>query len=262
MSRHRLLGCPIDSLTLDETVNDIIRRIRENRKPMQHCVVNTYKFLLMQRLPELKDIVHRCDMINADGQSVVWALQLLGRRVKERVAGIDLMEKLVERAAQENLSVYFFGSRLPIVEQVAKHYQKLYPTLRVAGYQHGYYRREGDEARFTAAIRDAKPDLLFVALDSPRKEYFLGKHLSHMNVPFSMGVGGSFDVIAGNIPRAPLWMQHNGLEWLWRLKQEPRRMFPRYLKSHTTFAWLLLKAYLTYRLNVLSKKLDVPLHNK
>jgi N-acetylglucosaminyldiphosphoundecaprenol N-acetyl-beta-D-mannosaminyltransferase len=255
MSRHRLLGCPIDPLSLGETVDEIIRRIRENRKPMQHCVVNTYKFLLMQRMPELRDIVHRCDFINADGQSAVWALHLLGRTIKERVTGIDLMDKLVARAAQENLSVYFFGSRPPVVAHVAKHYQQQHPSLRVAGYQHGYYRREGDEQRFTDAIRDAKPDILFVALDSPRKEFFLAKHLTEMQVPFSMGVGGSFDVIAGHIPRAPLWMQRNGLEWLWRLQQEPRRMFPRYFKSHTTFAWLLLKAYLAYQHSRLTEKL-------
>ena len=104
MERLHLLGCPVDSLSLNETVDTVIERIRARKKPMQHCVVNTFKFLLMQKDPYLRQVVQRCDIISADGQSVVWAMKLLGRPIKERVTGIDLMEKLVERAAKENIS--------------------------------------------------------------------------------------------------------------------------------------------------------------
>src|SRR5258708_809706 len=123
MPRTQLHNCPIDSLSLVETVDEIIARIRSSTKPLQHCVVNTYKFLLMERDPVLREIVHQCDIINADGQSVVWALKLLGRPIQERVTGIDLMEALVEKAAQEGLSVYFFGATLEVVNTVVRIYK-------------------------------------------------------------------------------------------------------------------------------------------
>jgi N-acetylglucosaminyldiphosphoundecaprenol N-acetyl-beta-D-mannosaminyltransferase len=241
MPRTQLHNCPIDSLSLQETVNEIVLRIRTETKPMQHCAVNTYKFLLMEKDPALKTIVHQCDFINADGQSVVWALMLLGRPIKERVTGIDLMEALIERAARENLSVYFFGARPAVLEKVVSWYRHLYPNLIITGSHHGYFRRAGDEAEILASIRIAKPDILFVALDSPRKEYWLGRNLKTLDTRFAMGVGGSFDVVAGMAMRAPLWMQRNGLEWFWRMKQEPRRMFMRYLRSHTHFLWIVFK---------------------
>jgi len=243
MARTHLLDCPIDSLSLQETVDEIIHRIRLG-KPMQHCVVNTFKFLLMHKDPILKSIVKNCDIINADGQSAVWALKLLRRPIKERVTGIDLMEALIERATRENLSVYFFGAKAPIVQSVFTLYKEKYPNLRIAGYHHGYFRRTGEEPLAVEKIRESRPDILFVALDSPRKEYWLGKYINELNVPFSMGVGGSFDVLAGHFPRAPRWMQDHGLEWAWRLKEDPRRMWKRYLKSHTLFGWLIFRELL------------------
>ena len=248
MARTYLLDCPIDSLSLKETVEEIIARLR-NGKPMQHCAVNTFKFLLMHKDPILKSIVKNCDIINADGQSAVWALKLLRRPIKERVTGIDLMDALVERAARENLSVYFFGAMPQVVERVVTIYRTMHPALRVAGHQHGYFRRAGEEQVAVQVIRQARPDMLFVALDSPRKEYWLGKYLRELNVPFSMGVGGSFDVMAGRFPRAPRWMQDWGMEWLWRLKLDPGRMWKRYLKSHTMFGWLILKELLSHPRN-------------
>lgn len=247
--RTHLLGCPIDSLSLNQTVEEIVRRIRTTSKPMQHCVVNTFKFLLMNRDPLLKVIVHNCDLINADGQSVVWALKLLGRPIAERVTGIDLMEALIGRATQEQLNVYFFGGRPDVLEKVISLYKHQYPTLVIAGYQHGYFRRAGEEEKIAERIREGHPHILFVALDSPRKEYWLARHLPELNIPFAMGVGGSFDIISGLYSRAPRWMQTHGLEWLWRLKQDPKRMWRRYVKSHSLFAWLLLKELIVNRRN-------------
>jgi N-acetylglucosaminyldiphosphoundecaprenol N-acetyl-beta-D-mannosaminyltransferase len=243
MSRTHLLNCPVDSLSLTETVDEIIHRIRLG-KPMQHCVVNTFKFLLMHKDPTLRSIVRNCDIINADGQSAVWALKILRRPIKERVTGIDLMEALIARAAREEISVYFFGAKPHVVQKVVEIYQEKYPNLRIAGFQHGYFRRSGEEPLAVQAIHNARPDILLVALDSPRKEYWLAKHLTELNVPFSMGVGGSFDVVVGQALRAPKWMQEAGLEWFWRMKQDPRRMWKRYLKSNTLFGWLILKELL------------------
>jgi N-acetylglucosaminyldiphosphoundecaprenol N-acetyl-beta-D-mannosaminyltransferase len=247
MSRTQLHNCPVDSFSLDETVDQVLSRLRVETTPMQHCVVNTYKFLLMERDPFLQSIVRNCNIINADGQSVVWALKLLGRPIKERVTGIDLMDALIRRASQEGLSVFFFGAKPEVVEKVVAAYRSQYPTLSIAGSLHGYYRRDGDEEKVLQAIREAKPDFLFVALDSPRKEYWLHKHLKSLNTRSAMGVGGSFDVMAGLVSRAPRWMQKNGLEWLWRMKQEPRRMFMRYLKSHSLFLWIVFKESLHRR---------------
>ena len=209
---------------------------------MQHCVVNTFKFLLMEQDPELRAIVHRCGLINADGQSVVWGLRFLGRPCPERVTGIDLMEQLVARAEKEKLSVYFLGATPDVLERVLVLYRQKYPTLRVAGSHHGYIAWDTfAETELADRVRAAQPDMLFVALDSPRKEYFLSRQLERMQVPFSMGVGGTFDVLAGRYPRAPRWMQNHGLEWVWRLSLDPLRMWKRYLMSHSLFLWIIAK---------------------
>lgn len=235
--RVALFGCAIDTLTMDQTVAAIDRRIRAGA-PTQHCVVNVSKVVLMRDDQRLREIVRSCAIVNADGQGIVWAARLLGVKLPERVAGIDLFVALLALADLRGYSLYLFGAQEEVVADVARIVREAAPGLTVAGSHSGYFRDAGDEAAMIVEIRALRPDILVVAMPSPRKEYWLDNNLEGLGVPFAMGVGGTFDVIAGRTRRAPLWMQRAGLEWSYRFAQEPRRLWRRYLLGNLRFAAL------------------------
>ena len=237
--RVNILGCSIDNMTMSETIEKIDELIKQGGVH-QHVVVNVDKLIKLRSNKKLRKIISNCDIINADGMPIVWVSSLFGSRIKERVTGIDLMENLIKHASQKGYRPFFFGARKPVVERVVQIYRNKYPELKIAGYRDGYWKldEEKDVAKF---IKDSKPDVLFVAISSPKKEVFLNKYLYYMKVPFVMGVGGSFDVIARVAKRAPKWMQDRGLEWLYRLVQEPKRMWKRYLIGNSIFVYKVIK---------------------
>lgn len=237
--RIEMMGCKVDNLSMEETLQTIEGFIRSGQ-PHQHVVVNVDKLVKASRDPELRQIINDCSLINADGMPVVWASRLLGKGLKERVAGVDLFESLMQRSAQKGWRVFLLGAREEVVSGVCNIYQKKYPGLPIAGYRNGYWKPE-EEAGVVEQIKAANADLLFVAISSPKKEQFLGKYQAEMKIPFAMGVGGTFDVAVGKVKRAPIWMQKSGLEWFYRFLQEPRRMFKRYFIDDMAFFWLLLR---------------------
>jgi N-acetylglucosaminyldiphosphoundecaprenol N-acetyl-beta-D-mannosaminyltransferase len=241
-----LLGCRIDNLTLAETVARVEDLVAA-RKPAQQVSINVDKVVQAARDPELRAFIAMCELSNADGMPVVWASRLLGQPLKERVAGIDLFEALMKRAAEKGWRVYLLGAKEKVVRATRALYEQRYPGIAIAGHRNGYWRPD-EEPAVVAAIRDCEPDLLFVALGSPAKERFLARWQHTMQVPFAMGVGGSFDVAAGLTQRAPQWMQRAGLEWFYRFLQEPRRMFPRYFVRDMAFFRMLLPEVLRRRL--------------
>jgi N-acetylglucosaminyldiphosphoundecaprenol N-acetyl-beta-D-mannosaminyltransferase len=238
--RITLMGCSIDNLSMEETLQTIEGFIHTG-KPHQHVVVNVDKLVKASRDPELRQIINDCALINVDGMPVVWASRLLGKPLKERVAGVDLFEALMRRAGEKGWRVFLLGAKEEVVSKVAATYQHKYPKLVLAGYRNGYWKGEAEEAQVVEQIRDARPDLLFVAISSPKKEQFLGRWQAEMKVPFAMGVGGTFDVAIGHVKRAPVWMQKSGLEWFYRFLQEPRRMFRRYFIEDMAFVRLFIK---------------------
>ena len=241
-SRITLLDCPIDNLSLEEALRRIETFVGE-RTPHQHIAVNVHKMVLAQRDLRLREILKQCELACADGQPVLWLARLLNKPLKARITGIDLMERLLELAAQRGYRVYFLGARTDVLTKVVDECKQRYSGLRVAGWSDGYWERE-EESRVVEDVRRKQPDILFVALGSPQKEFFIHAHRETLAVPFAMGVGGSFDVIAGKAKRAPLWMQHAGLEWSWRVLQEPGRMWKRYSRDGFVFAYLVLRALL------------------
>jgi N-acetylglucosaminyldiphosphoundecaprenol N-acetyl-beta-D-mannosaminyltransferase len=234
--RVDVLGCPVDALDMEGTVKRCLELI-ERRAGAQHVVVNAAKLVEADRNPRLAAIVRGCELVNADGQAVVWAARLLGRRLPERVAGIDLMHKLMDAAAERGLGVYVLGARDHVLTLALDRLRQRHPGLRVVGAHHGYFGAE-DEERIRQEIRTAAPEILFVAMSSPQKEYWLADNLQRLGVPLAMGVGGAVDVAAGVTRRAPVWMQRAGLEWVFRLIQEPRRLWRRYLTSNVRFLLL------------------------
>lgn len=237
--RVEFMGCFIDNLSMEETLQRIESLIRSGR-PHQHAVVNVDKVVKASRDPELRRIINECTLVNVDGMPLVWASRLLGKSLKERVTGVDLFQALVERAAEKGWRVFFLGAREEVVRAVKDLYAGKFPRLRLAGYRNGYWSPD-QEAEVVRLIAESRPQLLFVAMSSPKKEEFLSRYQAAMKVPFAMGVGGSFDVVVGEVKRAPRWMQQCGLEWFYRFLQEPGRMFRRYFIDDLYFFWLLFK---------------------
>ena len=158
----------------------------------------------------------------------------MGYQVPERVAGIDLMQELLRLANEKGYSVYFFGAKEEVLNDMLTIFKKDYPNLRVVGHRNGYFSAEEEEA-IQEDIREKNPDFVFVGITSPKKEYLIQKFMDNGVNSVFMGVGGSFDVLSGHIKRAPLWMQHAHLEWLFRVANEPRRLFKRYFVGNATF---------------------------
>jgi N-acetylglucosaminyldiphosphoundecaprenol N-acetyl-beta-D-mannosaminyltransferase len=234
--RAVVLGCVIDRVDMAEAAERCDQFVR-TRAGAQHMAINAAKVVAMRHDKALRGLVDRCELITADGQAVVWAAKLLGDPLPVRVAGIDLMLELLKLAERRGYCVYFLGARTDVLDQALARLRELHPQLEIAGYRDGYF-SVTEEAAVAAQIRDARPDMLFVAMPTPRKEYFLGRWGPVLDVPFSMGVGGAIDVVAGVTRRAPRVLQRLGLEWAFRLSQEPRRLLRRYLVTNLEFLGL------------------------
>jgi N-acetylglucosaminyldiphosphoundecaprenol N-acetyl-beta-D-mannosaminyltransferase len=237
MQRIEVLGCPMDVASMSETV-EAVRRGVAARRFTQHVVVNVAKLVHMRSDSELRESVHSCDIINIDGMGVVLGARFLGHTVPERVAGVDLFHELLAMSAQYNFPVFLLGAKEHVLALAVQKVQVQNPGLKIAGYHHGYF--WDDEAAMVETIRASGARLLFVAITSPKKENFINRWRDQLGVDFVMGVGGTFDVVAGQVKRAPQWMQKWGLEWLYRVIQEPGRMWKRYLTTNCMFAWLLI----------------------
>lgn len=235
----RLFGIPIRPVTMSEAVQEIDTAI-VTRRNVQIGVVNAAKIVNMHRDPGLRESVMNSDVIYADGMAVVWASRLLGKALPERVAGIDLMHSLMRLAHRKRYRVFCLGAKQPIVEEVVRVFQREYPEAEVVGARNGYF-TENEEQSVAEEVREAGADILFVAITSPKKERFMARWGEHMGVPIVHGVGGSFDVVAGLVKRAPTSWQKNGFEWLYRVLQEPRRLIRRYLVTNSMFLWLVLR---------------------
>jgi N-acetylglucosaminyldiphosphoundecaprenol N-acetyl-beta-D-mannosaminyltransferase len=237
--RVRICGIPVDALTMEQTLALIDRAIQD-KSPVHHVVVNAAKMVNAQKNAELKKSIVDCDIINADGKSIVWASRFLNCALPERVAGIDLMHNLVEMAAQKGYKIFLLGAEADVLQKVVDGYRSKYGDQLIAGFRNGYFKKD-EESELAQQIATSKADMLFVAVTSPKKEIFLNTYKHILNVPFIMGVGGSFDVIAGKTKRAPIWMQNIGMEWFYRVLQEPKRMWKRYLFGNSEFIYLIAK---------------------
>ena len=230
-----VLGVPVRATTEDRMVELCDEVIRAGSR-LAIGVVNAAKMVRMRSDPLLRESVLGSDVVLADGMSVVWASRLLGQPLPARVNGTNLFEKLLALAEARGYPVYFLGATQDVLDAMLERITARHPRLRIAGAQHGYFRDEDGEG-VAEAVAAAKPDMLFLGMTSPKKEVFMARHGPRMQVPICHGVGGSFDVLAGVVPRAPVSWQNAGLEWLFRLLQEPRRMWKRYLVTNSLFTF-------------------------
>jgi len=241
MPTQVLFGIPVEAATMSQVVQSVDAAI-SNRGSMDIGVVNAAKVVNMYRSKELSNSVLSSSVIYADGMSVVWASRILGKPLPERVAGIDLMHAILEQGNTRGYRVFCLGARQDVLDKVVRNFGAHYPGVTIVGARDGYF-AEDEEETVAREIRDAKPDVLFVAITSPKKENFMARWSDTMDVPVVHGVGGSFDVVAGVVARAPESWQRLGMEWLYRVKQEPGRLWKRYLVTNTLFLGIVIREY-------------------
>ena len=239
MARIKILNTYVDNLTMQETVKEVDKFI-QNKKPLHLIGVNADKINELKKNRRLKRIVNDCAIINADGVSLVWASKKLGKPLKERVAGIDLMLELLKLAEHKGYSVYFLGAKQQVIEQTVDEIKKKHPSLNIVGFRNGYF-SEKEWPEIADKLKKSGAQIVFVGITSPLKEYLI-EYLQNqkLNSVF-MGVGGSFDVISGNIKRAPRWVQKINMEWCYRMLQEPQRLAKRYIVGNWKFVLSVLR---------------------
>jgi exopolysaccharide biosynthesis WecB/TagA/CpsF family protein len=237
--KQLILGMPIDALTMDDVL-DRCRASLASRERTLIGVVNAAKMVRLRQDARLRDSLLECDVLLADGQSVVWASRLLRRPVPERVAGVDLFERLLELATRDGWSIYLLGARADVLATLQQRLAERFPALKIAGARDGYF-TDAQASTVAADIAHSGAHMLFLGMTSPKKEIFLGDYGETLGVPVLHGVGGSFDILAGITKRAPLLWQRLGLEWLYRVLQEPRRLWRRYFTTNATFIALVLR---------------------
>jgi len=217
----RILGIPFSVMGMDETVSYCEDLIRTGNA--HHVITANPEIVMLARKDEgLRNIIEGAQLVTCDGTGIVWASKYTDFSAKERVAGFDLTMRLLNLSAERGFSVYFVGAKPEIIKKAVENLQELLPALQVAGYHHGYF-RAGDEQKICDDIQDKQPTILFVAMGAPKQEFWIAEHLPQLNVSLALGIGGSLDVLAGAVKRAPLFWQKVRLEWLYRFIKQPSR---------------------------------------
>lgn len=239
-----ILGVPFDNITAAEAVELIDRMVASGRP---HYLATANVDFLVQALEdvELHRILFDAHLVLCDGTPLVWASHLLGNPLPQRVAGSDVVPLLLRIAAKKSYRVFFLGAAPDVVAQAVRNLERQYPDLIIAGYYSPPFKPllEMDHDEIKRRIAEAKPDLLFVGFGCPKQEKWIAMHYQSLGVPVSVGIGGTIDFLAGRLKRAPIWMQRTGTEWIYRMMQEPRRLFRRYAKDLWMFGWNILRQW-------------------
>jgi len=234
-----VFGVKINPLTKEDFLYIIQNGIKSGKRISQFGV-NSDTINTIVRNEEYKQLINKADLIHIDGMSVLWALRLFGYSVPERVATPDLADDVLALADREKMKVFLFGAKEEVLILCRQNIEKRYPNLDIVGSRNGYY-SPGEVNSIYNQINLAAPDILFLGMSSPQKELFYTSCGNNLKALYILGVGGFFDILSGIIKRAPLWMQKTGFEWLFRLIQEPKRLWKRYLIGIFQFLWLTTK---------------------
>lgn len=218
--KEEVLGVQVNTENYDELIPKVFSNIDEGKKSLV-VAINPEKLMKAKEDPELKALLNRAEFQIPDGIGVILASKLRKGQIKSRVTGIDMMDRIVAEAAKRGKRIFLYGAKPGVADAAAARLQELHPGIDIAGTQHGY---EKDTQKVLDAINEAQPDILFVAMGSPRQEQWIEEHRNQLHPILYQGVGGSFDVLAGNIKRAPVAFQKAGAEWLYRLMLEPSRI--------------------------------------
>jgi N-acetylglucosaminyldiphosphoundecaprenol N-acetyl-beta-D-mannosaminyltransferase len=231
--RTMLMGCPVDLLTTEVLLSELAHAIDTQSGPKIIQFINGNKIAQVRQSPDMGQIMWRANYALVDGQPLLPMGRMLGVRIPERIDGVGLMAKLIKLAHERRYSIFLLGAKQAVIDTCVQKIQRDYPNARIAGYRNGYFSKE-ETADVVRQIRESRCDILFLGMGSPMKEHFADRYASEVGATVIQGVGGSFDVMADLVKRAPKWMQQVGFEWLFRVMQEPRRMFWRYTTTNAT----------------------------
>lgn len=238
-----IAGTGISNVSLTETM-DIFDNWINSGKQKRVCVTPVNCIVWANKNKNLQDLYNTADLTLCDGVPLLWAASFLHQPLKGRVTGLDLMPQYIERCAKHGHSMFFLGAKEGVGNILKQQYESQYPGIKISGVYSPPFADEFADAENEKMIRlinEAKPDILWVSLTAPKQDYWIAKHLHRLDVKIAIGVGGAFEVSAGLIPRAPKWMQKNGLEWLYRLYCEPKRMYRRYLVEAPAFIPMIIR---------------------
>jgi N-acetylglucosaminyldiphosphoundecaprenol N-acetyl-beta-D-mannosaminyltransferase len=245
--RVRVGGATVDSVTFAEAIRLIGQRLRSNAPPAYAVTPNAQHVVMLQSDPRLKAIYDEASFVFADGMSLVIAARLMGHGLPERVTGVDLFQALCLESAKLGFRIFLLGGLPGAAEKAAQVLRERNAAVNIVGTYCpplGFENDPVEAQRTLEQVRASQPDLLFVGLGVPKQEYWMHTHYRSLDVRLSIGVGGSFDMVAGITPRAPKWLQDAGLEWLFRLSAEPRRLWRRYLIGNLRFLEIIGRQWL------------------
>ncbi|MEK6691949.1 MAG: WecB/TagA/CpsF family glycosyltransferase [Nitrospirota bacterium] len=243
MQKVNILGIELDNLGLEDVLKRIEDFISEGI-PRYVITSNVDHLILKGEDRVFEEAYKNASLVVPDGAPLLWASRFLGNPLRGRVNGTDLFLKISELSAKKGYSIFLLGAEYDVAEKTAMVLRDKYPGLRVAGTYSPYFGFEKDRVEnemIVRLIRESRPDILFTALGSPKGEKWIYRYYKSLGVPLSLNVGASFDFVSGRVKRAPIWMQRNGLEWLWRLFKEPGRLWRRYLIRDIGFFYLVFR---------------------
>jgi N-acetylglucosaminyldiphosphoundecaprenol N-acetyl-beta-D-mannosaminyltransferase len=234
----------IDTFSQDELVDEVLQHALHGKVTRQVVTANAQFYVLAQKSRRFRECLCEADYICADGMPIVWACNLFGEGRVPRIAGVDLIEKLCQRGAAHRIRIFLLGGRPEAAHATAEILSQRYPGIQIVGVNcplFGFERREQSLQQVLDHIATAKPNVLFVGLGAPKQEFLIREHIRPMHIPLAVGIGGSFEILSGKLNRAPMWMQSTGLEWAYRLFQEPQRLWRRYLIGNAEFLWYIAR---------------------
>jgi len=243
MTRMKFMNTEVDNLTMNEALGEIDRLIQENKNAYV-VTPNVDHIVQLERGGELVDVYKKADLILTDGKPLIWISKWYRTPIKEKISGSDLFPLLCKMAAEKGYTMFFLGAAEGVAAKAAQNLMKKYEGLNVVGTYsppYGFEKNEAEMKKIEKMIKDVHPHILIVGLGCPKQELFILHNKERLGVPISLGLGASLDFEAGNIKRAPKWMANHGLEWLFRITQDPRRLVKRYLVDDRKILRLAIK---------------------
>ncbi|MCQ2053807.1 MAG: WecB/TagA/CpsF family glycosyltransferase [Fibrobacter sp.] len=243
MERVKFLNVKIDNCSMDEALEYACTLVEKKQNAFV-VTPNVDHLVLLEKNEPLRKAYDQADLILADGMPIIWFSKLFKTPIKEKISGSDFLPKLCAVAAKKQYKMFFLGAAKGVAELAAKKLMACYSGLQVVGCYSpsiGFEKKEEEMEMIDSLLKEAKPDILVVALGCPKQEILICENRNRWNIPLSLGVGASLDFVAGCVKRAPKWMSRMGMEWFYRVLQEPRRMFGRYFIRDSRFIALLWK---------------------
>jgi N-acetylglucosaminyldiphosphoundecaprenol N-acetyl-beta-D-mannosaminyltransferase len=238
-----ILGTPVSSLTMDELFSDWAAVIQQGQKA-QVCITPVNSLLAARATARVQTIYKNADFVLCDGVPVKWASEFLGKPIKQRITGLDVLPRIFPFALKNDFSIFLLGASPGVAETLKQVMGAKHPGVQIVGTFVPPFRAvfsQDENEQMIQAINTAKPDILLVSLTAPKQDIWIAENLASLDTHLAIGIGGAFEVAAGMIKRAPVWMQKAGLEWLYRFLQEPKRMFKRYFVEAPVFIPLIIQ---------------------